>query len=209
MRRTFVLFLLFFFTGASVYSQISAITNTGDEVILYDDGTWEYVKEQIESQRILINNRKFEKSESSTFLVESKKLNIGIWIDPKMWKFSKDKQSEVTELFFEHRKKDLYGMLITEKIQIPVEKLRGIALENARSAAPDTKVVKEEYRMVNDTKVLMMQMIGTIQGIKFTYYGYYYSNKNGTVQLVSYTGQNLFEEYKNDIEVFLNGFVET
>lgn len=54
----------------------------------------------------------------------------------------------------------------------------------------------------------MMQMSGTIRGMRFTYYGYYYSNSNGTIQLLTYTGENLFPNYLNDIEEFLNGLVE-
>ena len=52
-----------------------------------------------------------------------------------------------------------------------------------------------------------MQMDGTIQGIKFTYYGYYFSSPNGTIQLLTYTSSNLLNEYKKEFEDFLNGFV--
>lgn len=99
-------------------------------------------------------------------------------------------------------------MLISEKIQIPIETLKGIAYENAKNAAPDIKIIKEEYRTVNSIKVLMMQMSGTIQGIKFIYFGYYYSNTNGTIQFITYTSENLFKTYFDDIELFLNGLVE-
>lgn len=70
------------------------------------------------------------------------------------------------------------------------------------------QVVKEEYRYVNGLKVLMIQMTGTIQGIRFTYYGYYYTSDNGTIQFLTYTGENLFEGYLKEIEPFLNGLVE-
>ena len=70
------------------------------------------------------------------------------------------------------------------------------------------KIIKEEYRTINGVKVIMMQMPGTIQGIKFTYYSYYYSNSNGSVQFLTYTSQNLFETYKKKMEDLLNGLVE-
>ena len=53
------------------------------------------------------------------------------------------------------------------------------------------RLSKSRYRIVNGIEVLMMQMSGTIQGMRFTYYGYYYSNSNGTIQLLTYTGENL------------------
>ena len=70
-------------------------------------------------------------------------------------------------------------------------------------------VVKEEYRKVNDNIVLLMQLNGTMKGIKFTYYGYYYSSNEGSVQLVTFTATNLFDQQKKDMEEFLNGFVST
>ncbi len=102
----------------------------------------------------------------------------------------------------------LYAMLISEKLTIPIESLKNIVLENAREATPDIKIVHQEYRNVNGIQVLMLQMQGTIQGIQFTYFGYYYSNEQGTIQLLTYTGANMFQEYKNEIEKFLNGLVQ-
>jgi len=99
-------------------------------------------------------------------------------------------------------------MLIAEKLEIPIESLRNIALQNAKNAAPDMRIIREEYRNVNGNNVLMMQMQGTVQGIKFTYYGYYYSSANGSVQFLTYTSQNLFEGYEGDMQELLNGFAE-
>ena len=48
-----------------------------------------------------------------------------------------------------------------------------------------------------------------MQGIKFSYYGYYYSGEEGTVQFITYTAQNMLEDYRNDCETLLNGFVKT
>lgn len=201
---TLILISPFFLTA-----QINGITETGDEVILYQNGTWEYLNDNITTGiQIPVNDQLFLKDDQSTFLVKSKKLNIGVWINPKDWSFSQGTDSDAFELQFQKKSDDLYGMLIAEKMQIPIDVLKGVAIENAKNVAPDIKVINEEYRNVNGTQVLMMQMAGTIQGIRFTYYGYYYSNSNGTIQLLTYTGESLFNDYFEDIEMFLNGFVE-
>ena len=96
-------------------------------------------------------------------------------------------------------------MIVAERLAIPLLKLKEIAVSNARAAAPDAKVVFEESRRVNDVDVLAMQMEGTIQGIAFTYYGYYYSGPQGSLQVLTYTGTNLFAEYKPSFEQFLDG----
>lgn len=208
MKSTLILLftILLSFQG---FSQIKAVTDTGDEVILYNDGSWTYTNTKDSGENsIPVNESIFVKHPNSSFLVKSSKMNIGVWIDPKVYSFSKVQGDEAQEFQFQLKGEDLYAMLITEKVEIPLETLRGIAIENAKLAAPDIKVVNEEYRTVNGLSVLMMQMEGTIQGIKFTYYGYYYSNENGTLQLLGYTGENLFNSYKDDIEKLINGLVE-
>lgn len=191
-------------------AQQKAVTETGEEVILYDDGTWKYLfEEEIEEPTIPTNPNKFTKSSEAGFLLKSKKVNMGFWINTKAWSFSKPKDNNsAAEYEFQLKAGDLYGMIISEKVEIPLELLKSIAVKNAKEVAPDIKVVKEEYRNVNGIKVLVIQMNGSVQGMKITYYGYYYSNESGTVQFLTYTSQNLFESYKAKMEMFLNGIVE-
>lgn len=208
MRKVLIVGLLLM-TTTLLKAQINAVTETGDQVILYDDGSWKYMEGSGAAEDFLvpINKKKFVKDDNSTFLIKSTKLDIGAYIDPKAWSFSKGTDQDEFEFQFQLKNEDLYGMLITERMQIPLKTLKVIALDNAKTVSPDIKVVKEEYRNVNGIKVLMMQMSGTIQGMKFFYYGYYYSDENGTLQFLTYTGETLLKEYQDDIELFLNGLV--
>jgi hypothetical protein len=207
MKKALITGLILFSFGY-LQAQMKAITESGDEVLLNQDGTWIYTKDKsAETKAIKINDHNFSKSNKSSFLVKSKKLNIGIWMDPKEWKFQKAPENEAAEFQFQKKDEDIYAMLISEKIEVPIEKLKEIAFSNAQGAAPDVVITQEEYRNVNGIQVLMMQMTGTIQGIKFVYFGYYYSNTNGTIQFLTYTSQNLFQNYKEDMEDLLNGFV--
>ena len=200
-----VFFLLPVFT---IHAQINALTETGDEVILYEDGTWKYVdKEMPESSEIKLNEQEFKKEDDQTFLVKSKNLNFGVWINPREWTFEKSSPGEAAEFQFRKKDEDLYAMFISEKVEIPIENLKRIAFKNARKAAPNVEITNEEFRNVNGIKVLMMQMRGTIEGMNFLYYGYYFSNENGTIQLLTYTSANLFERYEKDMNAFLNGLV--
>jgi len=160
-----------------VQAQTKAVTETGDEVVLYTDGTWKYVNEEgTVEKEILINPTTYEKSKKATFLLKSKRINLGFWLNPKKWSFKKGMSNEDAEYELQLRGEDLYGIIITEKIEIPIQAFKEMALENGREIAPDIQVVKEEYRMVNGLKVLLLQMNGTMQGIKISYYGYYFSN---------------------------------
>ncbi|MEZ4984867.1 MAG: hypothetical protein R2795_07495 [Saprospiraceae bacterium] len=206
-KMVVALFLLFVTHG--MYAQQKAVTETGEEVLLYDDGTWEYINENtLPLSEIPINPTTFSKDDESSFLLKSSKIDMGFWLNPKVWSFKKASGNEDAEYEFQLKDGDLYGMIISELIEIPLETLKTVALNNARSVAPDVKVIKEEIRMVNGLKVLHLQMNGTIQGIKFSYYGYYYSNADGTVQFITYTAQNLIESYESKCENLLNGMVE-
>ena len=185
-----------------------AITDTGDEVILKEDGTWSYVNENVaEKMAIKLNPVEFKKNKTQAFSVKSKKNRAEIWIDPKKWSFKKAHDDDVVEYEFQMKGEDLYAMLVSEGVEIELDSLAGLAVENAREFAPDIKVVQKEYRNVNGNKVIYMQMEGTGQGIKFIYLGDYCSNASGSTQLVTYTGASLFERYKSEMEDFLNGLV--
>ena len=94
---------------------------------------------------------------------------------------------------------------LNSKVKMPMGWLLPKEL-NAKSIAPDIKVVMEEYRIINGKKVFCMQMNGTTQGVKFSYFGYYYAYEHGTIQFITYTSQSLLNEYKPDMEELLNGF---
>lgn len=186
---------------------MKGITETGDEVILRDDGTWSYVNpSEVEVEEITTNPNKFVKSKRNSFAVKSKKNKSEVWIDAKRWSFEKS-ASGATEYEFELKGEDAYAMMINEAIEMELESLANVAVENARAAAPDVKVINKEYRYVNGKKVIFMQMNGTMSGIKFTYLGYYYSSPSGMTQLVAYTGTSLVDKYKAELENFLNGLV--
>ena len=208
-RKQAILIGLIIMTTQLINAQINGVTETGDEVILYQDGTWKFLSDVlIEDETIKLNKKNFTKDIKATFLVKSKKTNVGIWINPKKWSFNKGTDDTAAEFQFQKKGNDIYAMLITEKEQIPIETLKAIAHKNAKSVAPDTKIIKEEYRFVNGNKILMMQMLGTIQGLKFVYTGYYFSSSAGTIQLLTYTKENLVNDYIAEIEMFLNGLIE-
>ncbi len=189
-------------------SQINAVTGKGDEVILYEDGTWKYSnKSSSEKKEIATNETRFTKSKESTFELKSNVVNAVIYLNPRVWSFKKEEEGTAIEYRFQLKDKDAYAMLLVERIEVPLEALSRIAFENAKKASPDIEIVKEEYRTVNDRRVLFMQMNGTIQGIKFSYFGYYYSSKNSTIQFISYTSQNLIDEYRKNLDELLNGFI--
>jgi hypothetical protein len=193
---------------SAINASQKAVTDAGEIVILNDDGTWEYADQNAGISKIITNNKVFTKSQDASFLLKSKRNNSAFWINPKKWSFEKGEKPDTdAEYQFQLKDGDLYAMAITEKIEMPLESLIDVALTNAQSVAPDAKVTTLEYRVVNNNKVIFMEIIGTLKGVKFTYRGYYYSDPSGSTQLLAYTSSNLIDTYKSEIEDFLNGFV--
>jgi len=196
-------------------TQVKALTETGKQVILNDDGTWKYLEDStadqgtISTDSIRVNTHKFSKTASANFLVKSNVFNVGVYIDPSKCIFTTHKDNEVNpEYRFNLKNGNAYGILMTEKTQIELPYMPEIALVNAEKEASDARIVNKEYRMVNNKKVLMLQMRATIRSIKFVYLGYYYSNENGTAQFLTYTTQNNFEKSQSEMEALLNGLIE-
>jgi hypothetical protein len=200
---------LILLVNMNAYCQKKAvITESGKEVELFDDGTWKYkVDDSIGS--VKSDTAIFTKLRESNFLVESTKLKYGIWINKKKWNIIKDQNTEDTpsEFSFTLKGEDAYGMIIAERIEIPIDNLLEIAIQNAKSAAPDAKIVRQECRKVNGILLHFMQMEGTIKGIRFDYLSYYYSDTNGSVQFITYTSKNLLKKYQGEMEALLNGFI--
>ena len=192
-------------------AQKKAVTENGEEVLLFDDGTWKYAHENDgDSISVIpVNPGLFAKGKDATFQLKSNKTGFSFWLNPQKWTFKKAVNNPAAEYELKYKNGDVYGMIIPEQIEIPLGSLVDLAFNNARNVSSDLKVVQKEYRMVNGYKAIFMQMDGTVQGIKLSYYGYYYSSPKGTVQFITYTSQNLMEQFKSACEDLLNGMEET
>ena len=107
--------------GFMANAQINAVTENGDPVFLYEDGTWQYVSEENPYvEEIPVNEAEFEKEAKSSFLLKSKKTPLGFWLDPKKWTFKKGVDNADAEYELQLKEGDLYGMIITEQVEFPL-----------------------------------------------------------------------------------------
>ncbi len=212
--KTLSLVLCFVAISHISHSQIKALTENGKEVTLFENGTWKYSLDssnnnQNSTDSLTTNKTKFSRSNAATFLVKSTAFNVGIFINPAKWTFNTHKDNETNpEYRFGLKTGEGYVMMITEKTPISLETMRQIALLNAQKASLDVRETSAEYRIVNNKKVLCLKFQGTIKGVKFVYFSYYYSNPKGTVQLISYSSQQFFDAVQKELENCLNGLVE-
>lgn len=125
--------------------------------------------------------------------------------DSSKWTAKPSDPTADTEYEFENVDGDIYAMVVAEKIEVPMDTLKEVVLQNAQSVAEDAEIVFEESRTVNGVDILAMKISGTVYGMQFMYYGYYYGGSAGTIQFITYTTTNLMDEYEQDLTDLLNG----
>jgi hypothetical protein len=177
-----------------------ARTETGKDVLLYPDGTWKYAPEA--SSPITSSN--YNKGAAAISSYRPERGDFVIWYNPAKWRLQPSRTPDDMG-HFTLIGTDGYAMIVSEGLAIPTESLKKIALENAKEAAPDARIISEEKRVVNGKEILCLVIEGTIEKVPFTYYGYYYGGKQGTIQVLTFTGQSFFATYKDEFTAFLNG----
>ena len=157
MKKIFTLAVLL--QSLTFIAQQRALTEDGKEVVLFDNGTWKFVNESDAKalETTITNNNLFEKSRNASFLMKSKKLDVGVYFDPKKWKLATQKISPHVEYFFAERNSNdgYFGFMITEKVQIATLKnLKDLIIENVNRNVDYFRLKESEYRTVKGVKVL-------------------------------------------------------
>lgn len=212
MKRIF--FFTIIFTNIFAFAQTKALTDDGKEVVLFDDGTWKFVNDSDSLSLITIktNPTNFEKSKDATFLIKSKKFDIGLYFNPKKWEISAKTNSPFTEYLLRRTENEnsLVGIMVTEKIAIPTLKsLKDVILAGLQSRVDYFRLKESEYRTVNGLKVLYLHYIANTKGLDFEYGSYYYLDEIGYCGIVSFSMQKDFENNFPKMQEFLNGITLT
>ncbi|QEL13410.1 hypothetical protein [Limnoglobus roseus] len=183
---------------------LRAKTADGKEVILKADGTWAYASEA--KREPAKKKGEYTKDAKAALAYTGKRGTFSLSLPPNTWKKMDKVDNEAAEAGFLHKDGDIYALVIAERIDVPLETLKRAVLQNIRTHDEDAKIVLEEKRTVNGKEILCLTFEATVTDIPVTYYGYYYSGDEGSIQILTYTGRKLFKEYKPDMEAFLNGF---
>jgi hypothetical protein len=181
---------------------LRAKTESDREVLLYPDHTWKYAEE---IKAAPSTPRTYVKPASARKLFKSRTGNCGIWVDETKWKLETNGSNPDFEFEFTHANGDGFAGAIIERIAMPLDALKEIALTNIRTQDPKAKVISDEKRLVNGNEVLSLIIELTSHQVPITFHYYLYTGKAGSIQLATWTGSNLFEEYQKDFNDLLNG----
>lgn len=146
----------------------------------------------------------YNRPDTSNRVLKTTRGNFSLWTHPTKWKLSDNKMSEV-EFHLVHISDEAQAIVTSDSISMPVASLKRIVYENAKRIAPDAKIIAEETRLVNGREILCLIIESTVEGIKSTRYGYYYSGQEGTIQVETITDQSLFPCYQGALTDLLDG----
>jgi len=208
------------FLGSTMLSaQTKAVTEHGDTIYVYDNGTWafEMLDEMPEINEfsildekvdVVVIDEKFKKPADSKKQVKNENGQFVIHYNDKFWKrIPPASLNEDAEFAFQSKKSDIWCLIISEETQIEADKLFLIAKSNmADTVGEEPEIVALEQRTVNGTELIRGVMDAGVTGMQLTFDSYYFSNELGSVQFVIYSGTSVWEKYKKEIHNLLNGF---
>ena len=192
------------------FADKKAVTESGDVVILKNDGTWAYKNANTKNSQkneIAINKQKFTKDANATFAVKSKRNNAVFLINPKKYTSQRSKFRAEQEFFIRHKTKDIYAVTISEESHYPLESFPNIVITNAKRIDPDAMVTEKEYRFVNGKKVIRLRVKAEVNKIKIDYIYYCCTEESGSTKFVAFTSSELFKKHQVEMETLLNGLV--
>lgn len=193
--------VLALFLCAPALAQERATTESGRAVILNPDGTWRNAAEPASTSS---GNRTGTRSPTATTKLELGRTGNALFYDLAHWSVTADSPGRT---LLQLRGGDGYATVITERISVPMDNIVSLALQMAKQAAPDAKLISQSSRTVNGKLVVVARMSATLQGVPFAYLNHYYSGRTGTVQVMTYTSATLFRDYEQEFEQLLNGLV--
>ncbi len=205
MSRLLLLIFLFVISHITFADQF-ATTDSGERVILHDNGSWEYLDDMSKDQSP-IGVSGHVKPILAVESVTGARKTYTIWFNPDIWIELQQHHNQVSEYEFQIKDGSAFAIVIYERAQIPVEQMKNIMITNAKRFATDVSLITWEKRNVNESELMFISYSATMKQMEFIYACYVYSDANGTLQFMAYTNPALYTEMKQEMADLLNGLV--
>ncbi|WP_026956770.1 hypothetical protein [Algoriphagus vanfongensis] len=221
MLKRQIVFATFLFISIIGFAQaqIKAVTERGDTIYVYNNGTWSYELSDQNSQnapmafldlqlQIEPVTTPFYTPNSSSKSISNQWEFFDIFYDEAIWKrVPAGELNEDAEFAFQARKTDIWSVVISEETPIAKETLLKIAKNTMEENTGATvEVIKIESRIVNDKDLLRGVLKANYSGITFIFDSYYYSDDRGSVQFTTWSSENVWKKNETLILNLLNGF---
>lgn len=204
MIKKFFTVILFFVLITRANAQVTAVTEDGKAVVLFGNGTWRYINDSVKISNKELTELQIPKNAKAN--IKGKETMYTLWYNPAKWKVSIDSTDKKAEYTLEYYNGDIMAFVITDRIQLSPEKIKEIALLHLKQAAKECKIIEEQHIKVNHTQGLLLKIDALIDDTPFAYLNGYFSTRQGTFQIITYTGYNLFDRYRGAMTELISGF---
>jgi hypothetical protein len=191
--------------------ELKARTRDGREVVLKEDGTWEFVTKPAAADPTAApeDAPKITKPEKAVETYKGKLGTLTLWLEPRKWKKLAKSGNESAEVQFQAIGNDVAAIIIHEDIEFGLDELADIAIENMEGGLKDVELLLRERRIVNGQEMIALRAVGHLGKSEMIFCGYYASGPFGSVQVFLIVQQKHFEKLEQQIEDFLAGIVIT
>jgi hypothetical protein len=102
-------------------------------------------------------------------------------------------------------KNDSYAIFIAEKPNVGIDNLVSVAKSNLQEVSESFELIEE--MMVSKDGTTFVDLIAKVRldGTDFTYYNRYYAGDEGSIQAMTFTYSNLFDENRTNLKNLLDG----
>lgn len=213
-----IIFTLFYTTASA---QIKAVTERGDTIYVYDNGTWAFSDDEEmpalnDELGFLSMELKFDTIATPFKVLKTAKKEINsrleffkIKYDDKIWKRVPPANiNPDAEIALMSKDNSLFAMVISEGMEIGMENIVKVAINNMEKVTNEkVNIIQLEHRMVNEQEVLRGVYNLSLNGMDFIFETYYFSSEKGTVQFSAWTGANIYEKNPEVLSDLLNGLI--
>ncbi|GAB2498353.1 hypothetical protein [Algoriphagus taiwanensis] len=220
MKKTSSFLFLFILFGIhSAFSQIKAVTENGDTIYVYNDGTWSYELRESSSQsgsmdflneivEVETIDASFTTPASSKDKVKNAMDQFQIFFNSEDWRrVPPATLNDEAEFAFESKFSDVWSVVISEETPIEKETLFKIArknMEDNTGTKPET-ISLTQFK-VNGQDILRGVLRASFSGITFVFDTYYYSDERGSVQFTTWSSEAVWKKNEEKIQDLLKGF---
>jgi hypothetical protein len=176
-----------------------AVTESGKEVILREDGTWKVMERKLEGGK-----EELEKN-TDRILLQGEKTNYGLWVPKDKWeKFVKCFPAQ--DLGIHLKNQELYAAVVSDKMPTNLEFLRQqVFLPNMLRIK--ATILEEKRTIIRGKIFLFAKFAVNMEGVPFIFHWYGYGGNEGTIQLSMWAHEIFYPNNVKEMEELVSGFV--
>ncbi len=177
------------FTGAAMFSfltvahaaEIGRAFVNGKEIILYDNNTWEYAP----------FDPSIEAADCTS--VKSERIPASICLNPDKWRLLT--ATPPAEFMLQYPSEELYLIIVTEKIYVPMKLFKKAILQNAQVAAGLSKIriMEDSTSSIDGRDFGHLIFASNTSGLDLVYENFHFTDQDiGSVQFAFFTASSVY-----------------